>query len=302
MPDRACRNCKTALVLGENWSASSLRDRCYECKPCYAARKRSPEGKPFSGREQNPNCLGCGASLVRGENWTDGQYRSYSKHCAACNASNGRSWYAANKERAAASRRSRNATDPEKPAAARRRWAAGNTEKRDEYTKKASAKLKLGFLEEITQPRGAQTAEHVAKRRASLEATLASTVRQCVECKNDFRPTTGPQKYCSGQCWNAAFRRGRDKRHKIQVSPTAYRALSKKFGLQCGICGAESGSFGRNNRLAVDHCHDTGHIRGLLCSRCNTAIGLMCDDTDRLANAIEYLKRAVAARAELSSG
>ena len=53
---------------------------------------------------------------------------------------------------------------------------------------------------------------------------------------------------------------------------------------QCEICG-------EGGKLHLDHCHNTGRIRGLLCMRCNTAIGRMYDDPDLLKKAIAYLER-----------
>lgn len=63
--------------------------------------------------------------------------------------------------------------------------------------------------------------------------------------------------------------------------------------LQCGVCKIckelpPTGS--RVKRLSVDHCHSTGHIRGLLCSKCNAGLGQFCDNTELLAKAIEYLR------------
>lgn len=46
---------------------------------------------------------------------------------------------------------------------------------------------------------------------------------------------------------------------------------------------------GRPRKLAVDHCHKTGEVRGLLCLRCNSAIGKLADDSDRLRRAAKYL-------------
>ena len=43
--------------------------------------------------------------------------------------------------------------------------------------------------------------------------------------------------------------------------------------------------------LAIDHCHKTGRVRGLLCSNCNTALGLFKDNKDSLQRAIQYLQQ-----------
>lgn len=54
----------------------------------------------------------------------------------------------------------------------------------------------------------------------------------------------------------------------------------------CAICGERPE---REASMHVDHCHDTGRIRGLLCSRCNHAIGLLREDPALFARAAEYL-------------
>nr|WP_138958697.1 endonuclease VII domain-containing protein [Streptomyces sp. YIM 121038] len=40
----------------------------------------------------------------------------------------------------------------------------------------------------------------------------------------------------------------------------------------------------------VDHCHETGRVRGVLCFNCNTAIGLLAEDTDAMSRAADYLE------------
>lgn len=58
----------------------------------------------------------------------------------------------------------------------------------------------------------------------------------------------------------------------------------------CAICGQEEQV--KTRGLSVDHCHTTGEIRGLLCSFCNMALGLIKDDTQSLINAVKYLANA----------
>lgn len=63
---------------------------------------------------------------------------------------------------------------------------------------------------------------------------------------------------------------------------------------KCAICRTEEetklGPYGTVQRMSVDHCHATGRVRGLLCNRCNRALGLLGDDTDLLRAAIGYLE------------
>lgn len=77
------------------------------------------------------------------------------------------------------------------------------------------------------------------------------------------------------------------------VSAEWYQQKLKEQDGKCGICRKEQetrhGVNGTPFRLAVDHCHTTGRVRGLLCNDCNRAIGLLKDDPQLLVRAIEYL-------------
>ncbi len=67
-----------------------------------------------------------------------------------------------------------------------------------------------------------------------------------------------------------------------------YNEMLEKQNHVCGICGNYETCY-RNKVLSVDHSHDTGHIRGLLCNTCNRALGLFKEDIETLTKAINYL-------------
>lgn len=68
-----------------------------------------------------------------------------------------------------------------------------------------------------------------------------------------------------------------------------FNALADAQGGVCAICG---GPPQKNKSLAVDHCHETGIVRGLLCQKCNRAIGWLGDSLPALERATDYLRCA----------
>lgn len=83
-------------------------------------------------------------------------------------------------------------------------------------------------------------------------------------------------------------------RRTYKISPERYDELYRQQGGRCAIClRAETGTgkYKQPKVLAVDHCHTTKAIRGLLCSKCNPALGLLDDDILRLKAAISYLQK-----------
>lgn len=76
---------------------------------------------------------------------------------------------------------------------------------------------------------------------------------------------------------------------KYGLSPNEYDTLPK----ECAICGS-------TERLAVDHNHTTGEIRGILCGKHNMALGLFDDDTTLLLRAVDYLMGVFATKIRCS--
>jgi hypothetical protein len=84
------------------------------------------------------------------------------------------------------------------------------------------------------------------------------------------------------------YRQNREKRlmQRYSLGPGEYEQLFASQGGVCAICGNEPGK----RRLCVDHSHTTGEVRGLLCSRCNAALGMFDEQIKVLKSAIRYLK------------
>jgi hypothetical protein len=84
----------------------------------------------------------------------------------------------------------------------------------------------------------------------------------------------------------AGDNRLRSRLKKYGLTPDTYRALLKSQKDKCAICKAKEP--GGNRRWHVDHCHDTGKVRGLLCSQCNVGIGMLKHSPKILKAAISY--------------
>jgi hypothetical protein len=73
------------------------------------------------------------------------------------------------------------------------------------------------------------------------------------------------------------------------ITVEQYEAMLVKQEGKCAICSTKKpGS--RTKMFFIDHCHTTGQVRGLLCMRCNTGLGLFLDNQKILLNAISYLQ------------
>ena len=79
-------------------------------------------------------------------------------------------------------------------------------------------------------------------------------------------------------------------KNKFGITQLDFDSMLKEQGGKCAVCGADQPGGGRKH-LCVDHCHDTGKVRGLLCIKCNTGLGAFDDDVVLLSSALTYLER-----------
>lgn len=83
-------------------------------------------------------------------------------------------------------------------------------------------------------------------------------------------------------------------KRSYNITLEEYEELSKLQEYKCAICLREETSLNSNRTkilpLAVDHDHSTKKVRGLLCSKCNQALGLLKEDIEIVKRLIKYLE------------
>ena len=78
-------------------------------------------------------------------------------------------------------------------------------------------------------------------------------------------------------------------RYSYGITLEEYNKAATEQNNCCAICGIDA-KYTRHSKLVVDHDHETGEVRKLLCDKCNQAIGLLQDSSDFCNSAAEYLK------------
>jgi len=78
---------------------------------------------------------------------------------------------------------------------------------------------------------------------------------------------------------------------KYGITLSEYDEILESQGGVCAICGSDDPQ-GKGARFHVDHCHETGEVRGLLCHFCNIGLGHFKDSREALQSAINYLNIA----------
>jgi hypothetical protein len=117
--------------------------------------------------------------------------------------------------------------------------------------------------------------------------------KTCKCCKKLFSPIAPSHMYCSQGCADIGVQDAYLYREYGITSKDYYKMHSDQSGL-CKLCNKEGFTMAEHHKLklVVDHDHNTGKVRGLLCHNCNRALGLFKESIDSLNNAIRYLESA----------
>ena len=130
---------------------------------------------------------------------------------------------------------------------------------------------------------------------------------KCAECKEEFpltkeyfnvqnrkkRGFDNNCRWCRKKKTRANYSPSKQREYEVKrlygITKSIYESMLVEQGYKCKICNRSEKEVGK--ALRVDHCHKTGKVRGLLCSKCNTLLGMAGDSVEVLKEAINYLKR-----------
>lgn len=162
-----------------------------------------------------------------------------------------------------------------------------------------------------------EAAAPLRSRHVNRVAAQVATEKRCSCCK-EVKPVSCFGKKTCGVLYRSHCKQcSNEKRAATQLRQTLrqhgltqaeYDGMLSRQSNACAICRStdpgRSRTVGASRRWAVDHCHATGRVRGLLCNRCNLAIGNFDDDAGRLEAAAAYLRgsTAEAERKEVTHG
>jgi hypothetical protein len=113
--------------------------------------------------------------------------------------------------------------------------------------------------------------------------------KRCRRCLTLYTPLSSGSTYCSDYCKgrNAYYLR------VYGISQNEYEQMVADQNGACAICFGEGFLMNPKHHVAtlvVDHCHNSGNVRMLLCHNCNRALGLMKDDVSRIQRAADYIQ------------
>jgi hypothetical protein len=112
--------------------------------------------------------------------------------------------------------------------------------------------------------------------------------KRCLPCRRKFEQGNTKPRHEYARNWAL--------QKKYGIDNDGFEAIWNAFRGQCGICSKEltmpeQKRGQRPSAAVIDHDHNTGNIRGLLCNSCNKAIGLLKDNADLVQKAADYLRK-----------
>ena len=153
------------------------------------------------------------------------------------------------------------------------------------------------FCHKLFVPYQQNWQKYCSKDCVSLSKKRHRKKVSCGNCGIIFQPLSNSAKFCSLECRDVAYEPTKDTKSRISklkkygLNPESYQSLLVKYDNTGAICHQPEKKMinGKLRRLAVDHCHISGVVRGLLCFQCNVGLSNFNDNWILLDNASEYL-------------
>lgn len=102
---------------------------------------------------------------------------------------------------------------------------------------------------------------------------------KCKVCVSEYNSRRDYKSYYHA---NSNNMKSAKRKHLYGLSEQEYQNMLLAQDNKCAACHDAT-------KLVVDHCHTTGKIRGLLCRKCNTALGQLDDSKDKVVSLLEYI-------------
>lgn len=131
----------------------------------------------------------------------------------------------------------------------------------------------------------------VENTKLLMNRTKGTTQRRCKQCHNAYfkKRMAGIRKQ-DPEAHRQMYREWQTKA-KYGITWADKQALLLAQGYKCGNSGCPNTEAGGQwNEWHIDHNHTTGKVRGLLCHSCNTALGLLGENNDRILGLLNYIK------------
>ena len=157
-----------------------------------------------------------------------------------------------------------------------REWNLNNRDRRQKYNSEFFKKRKIAF------EKGDE------KRATHGKCSLCKTVKTADQFYLSNTNKSGLHGWCKPCSDRKTVENGRKRIHGI--TPKLYAHMLDLQDNRCAICRVDELGSGKKS-FCVDHDHKTMKVRGILCTKCNTMIGVALDDVEILRSAIAYLER-----------
>lgn len=154
-------------------------------------------------------------------------------------------------------------------------------------TKEERAAYKQAWAKAHREQIAASSRKYYAAHKEHYAAYQRARKKQVALAGKKYRDTH-KEKVAAYQAVHKEEKAAYKMTYKYGIAENDYNKMLVAQGGVCGICGKTNSS---RKRLFIDHNHETGEVRGLLCCRCNLVLGQLMDNVDLVLKVALYLTR-----------